>query len=229
MKLRTSVATAVAATAAVLAVGAAPADAATAAAKPTSLSIKASTNHAQYGQWVKLTAHLGATASNRTVEIDNGNSFVKKGHVDSHGNLTAWVKSTSNTWYVAKFAGDSRDKAAKSGTYVTSAALVKGWLNAGYRNDQGFELYHVGQKIVFNGSVAPRKGELKVDMQGYWNNTWHDLRQINVQTEPNGTTWIAWEKGISEANVVARLSYTFTGDSRNVAGTSGWSYFAVTK
>jgi hypothetical protein len=231
VKFRTSVATAVAA-AAVLAVGAAPADAAS-AAKPTSLTIKASTNHAQYGQWVELTAHLGATASNRTVEIDNGSSVVKKGRVDAHGNLAAWVKSAGTTTFVATFAGDSRDQAAKAGTYVTSAAVVKGWLNAGYAKDHGWELYHVGQKLIFNGTVAPRKGTLKVHLQGYWNNTWHDLaldpKLANDPTDGNGYTWFGWPKGITQANVAARIAFTFDGDSRNAAGSSGWSYFAVTK
>ncbi|WP_042370147.1 hypothetical protein [Streptacidiphilus neutrinimicus] len=233
MKFRTTVATAVAATAAVLAVGAAPANAATAVAKPTSLTLKASTNHARYGQSVELTAHLGTTASNRTVEIDNGSSVLKKGRVDAHGNLAVWVKSASNTTYVAKFAGDSRDRAAKASTYVTSAAVVKGWLNAGYKNDQGWQLYHVGQKITFNGTVAPRKATLTVHLQGYWNNTWHTLtidpKLVKDPTNASGYTWFGWPNGITTANVAARVSFTFDGDSRNAAASSGWSYFAVTK
>lgn len=221
MKFRTSVATAVAATAAVLAVGAAPANAATTAARPTSLTLKASTNHAQYGQWVELTAHLGRTASNRTVEIDNGRSVVKKGHVDAHGNLTAWVKSAVNSWYTAKFTGDSRDKAARVGTWVTSAAVMHEWMTS--------SVYTGGQNPTIRGYVSPNKqGEyVHAHMQIWYQGAWQNLQlspdsfKLGPHSEFQISTSGLWS-GYSY-----RQAFTFNGDSQNTGTGYHWVYFKV--
>jgi hypothetical protein len=226
MKFRTSVATAVAATAAVLAVGAVPANAATAAAKPTALTIKASTTHAQYGQWVELSAHLGRTASNRTVEIDNGRSVVKKGHVDAHGNLTAWVKAAHNATFVAKFAGDSRDKSASAHVRVNTAVVIAQDIYQGSRHADGWWYIAGNNGVWAEAIVSPNKvGEpVYFHVQQELNGRWYDVKLNYPSGKLDSRSYAAHGYRQLPAGLVLRMATTFNGDASNTGSGLSWLY-----
>ncbi|MDG9714535.1 Ig-like domain-containing protein [Streptomyces sp. DH10] len=68
-----------------------------------------------YGRDVTVTAHLGTTYKNRTVEIwadpygsDKPDTLVKKGTVNSADDLSATIRLTRDTKVSAKFTGDTR-------------------------------------------------------------------------------------------------------------------------
>lgn len=234
MKLRTTAATAVAATAAVLAVGAAPADAATAGAiaKPTSLTLKAGTTAAKYGHLVELSAHLGRTASNRTIEIDNGRSIVKKGRVDAHGNLTAWVTATHNTTFVAKFTGDSRDKAASARVRVNVAAqITAGFINGVVGNDGSTTYYGAdGMSPQLKVDVTPDKtGEpITAHMQAQLNDgSWVDVKLSDPVTKLlSGSSEVLTFHfgGPPRGAVFLRESVSYAGDATNTGSSTAWQY-----
>ncbi|MEZ0067940.1 hypothetical protein ABIA32_003956 [Streptacidiphilus sp. MAP12-20] len=242
MKLRISAATALAAAAAVLAVGAAPAIAATpAVAKPTSLTLNASTTWAKYGQWVTLTAHLGKTAANRTVEIDvnawGGGAWVaKKANVDRYGNLTAYAKMTRNSTFTAKFAGDSKDAAASTKRTVYSAAGVASWMVGYYGVSNGYHLYHFNTlanetgKPIVRGFVAPNKGGQSVGStwQVYYRGAWYTVSNQGFQLSQYSTLGV-WFSDDSRLNYLPeRFSFNYGGDGYNTGAFSGWQYFKVT-
>ncbi|MEZ0095440.1 hypothetical protein [Streptacidiphilus sp. EB129] len=235
MKLRTTAATtaatAVAATAAVLAVAAAtPAIAAT-AASPTSLTLKASTTHAEYGQWVALSAHLGPTASNRTVEIDNDRSIVKKGRVDAHGNLTAWVKAAHNATFVAKFTGDSRDKAATAHVRINTAAQITARFINGSAGADGYTVYlaGVGNWPELQIEVAPDKsGEpVTTHIQQLVNGSW-----INVTlSDPDATLLNGSHVQLTYDKLWPGLTFreyvSYAGDATNTGSSTNWQYAQI--
>ena len=227
MKLRTSVAAAVAATAAVLAVGAAPANAATAAKVNPQLSISASTTNATYGQWVTLTAHLGKTASNRAVTIyrspaGEATQVVKSGKVDRYGNLRASVWMGRNTGFTVTFAGDSRDNAASRGVYVHDAAVMHQWMTQG--------TYSNGQSPVVEGYVSGnRQVTIYPHLQIWAQGAWHTVNM----TPTNFLTGTTGKFKITSNGLWAGYSYrqtvNFNGDSLNGGTGYHWQYFKITK
>lgn len=226
VKFRTSAATALAASAAILALGVAPASAATSVAKPTSLSVKASTTAAHYGQWVELTAHLGATASNRTVEIDNGHSVLKKGHVDSHGNLSAWIKAAHNATFVAKFAGDSRDKAASAHVSVNTAVVIAQDIYKGSRHSDGW-WYIAGKNGVWSEAlVSPNKASETVyfHVQQWVNGRWYDVKLNFPTAKLDSHSYAAHGYKQLPSGLTLRMATTFNGDASNTGSGLSWLY-----
>lgn len=239
MKLRTSVATAVAATAAVLAVGAAPANAATtapAAKNHTSVSINASTRWAHYGQWITLTAHLGKTSSNRDVTIYRSpagerTQVVKSGKVDRYGNLRAQVWMGRNTAFTVRFAGDAKDTAASSTVNVHDAAVVKGYLIKADYSSNGWAYYKVGSKHypTLVGTVSPNKaGEaIWFHLQVYYKGQWVNVNTSSLPVNSDGTFGAFWSG--PRAGWSWRVSANFNGDSTNDGSGYAWHYFKTVK
>ncbi|RAG83627.1 hypothetical protein DN069_20940 [Streptacidiphilus pinicola] len=224
MKLRTSVATAVAATAAVLAVGAAPANAATTAKVNPQLSISASTTNATYGQWVTLTAHLGKTASNRTVTIYRSpagetTQVVKSGKVDRYGNLRTSVWMGRNTGFTVRFAGDSRDNAAARGVYVHDAAVMHQWMTQG--------TYSAGQKPTIEGYVSPNKAGESVyaHLQVWYQGRWQTLQVTPSSFQLSSNSSFKITTSGLPAGYSFRQTFTFNGDALNGGSGYHWVYF----
>ncbi|WP_037601274.1 hypothetical protein [Streptacidiphilus rugosus] len=245
MKLRTSAATALAATAAVLAMGAAPAMAATthtaATLKPTTLSLSANVTWAKYGQWATLTAHLGPTAANRTVEIDGagwgaGSWVLKKANVDRNGNLVAYAKMSRNTTFTAKFAGDSKDAAASAKRVVYSSAGVTSRMFGYYGTSGAYHLYHYNTlagnkgKPVFGGQVLQNKGGESVNLtwQVYYHGAWRTANSGGFQLDKQYSAFSVWFQDVPQfKGLNERVSFSYAGDGVNTGANSGWSYFRV--
>ncbi|WP_152648519.1 hypothetical protein [Streptacidiphilus anmyonensis] len=238
MKLRTTVATAVAATAAVLAVGAAPANAATAAKVNPQLSLSASTQNATYGQTITLTAHLGKTASNRTVSIyrspvgEAANQVVKTGKVDSSGNLRVSLWMGRNTGFTVKFAGDAGDNAASRSVYVHDAAVVSASMVKADYSQSGWAYYHVGSQHfpTFAGKVSPNKANepINIHLQVYYKGAWVNAYAAQAfQLDSSSSFGVYW-KGLN-AGWSWRVAATFNGDSTNSGSGYAWHYFKTVK
>ncbi|WP_370072013.1 hypothetical protein [Streptacidiphilus sp. MAP5-3] len=236
MKLRTTVATAVAtavaAAAAVLALGTAPANAATTAPATqanTALSISASTTHASYNQWVEVNAHLGRTASNRTVEIDLGGSVLKKGTVDRNGNLSAWAKLAHDATFTAKFAGDARDTAVSRSVFVQDAAQVSSRMVQGAYTSGGYTYYHHTQNPTIAAEVSPNKtGEwVEMHIQVWTGSSWQNVSLRTVWFKLVSPSAVAVYLTGVPANTTLREAITFAGDSTNSASNWTWQYAKV--
>ncbi|WP_042378762.1 hypothetical protein [Streptacidiphilus melanogenes] len=237
MKFRTAVATAVAATAAVLAVGAAPANAATAAKVNPQLSLTASTLNAVDGQTITLTAHLGKTASNRTVSIyrspaaEAANQLVKAGKVDSSGNLRVSVWMGRNTGFTVKFAGDSGDNAASRSVYVHDAAVIKQSMQKPAYINSGWNYFHSTQPVIEQSQVYPSKAGKTVyfHVQQYYSGAWHNvgLQYSSATLDANSSTWFGWKS--IPAGITLRFATTYNGDSLNTGSGYHWVYVKTVK
>lgn len=232
MKLRSTVATAAAAAVAALAMGAAPASAATtapAAKAHPALSIRVSTTNAGYDQWVAVTAHLGRTATNHTVSIDEGNSVIKSGRVDRNGNLTVWARLTHDATFVAKYAGDSRDWATSRGVRVQDAAYAFGEMVNGAYTSGGYTYYHHNQNPTLATVVAPNKAGEYVSMhvQQLVNGSWKNVRLRSVWFRLDSHSVAEVYLSGVPANTTLREAMAFGGDTTNSASNLTWHYAKV--
>lgn len=87
-----------------------------------------------------VTAHLGSTYKNRTVEIwadpfgsDKPNKLVKSGKVNSSGNLTVTLDLTRDAKVTAKFAGYSRYKSKSVSSTVGAKVKVSTAISGQYK------------------------------------------------------------------------------------------------
>jgi hypothetical protein len=183
-----------------------------------------------------VTAHLGRTASNRTVTIyrspaGQATTVAKSGKVDRYGNLRTSVWMGRNTSFSVKFAGDSRDNAASRSVYVHDAAVVKqGMVKPAYISG-GWNYFHSNQQVLEASQVAPNKAGEKVyfHVQQYYSGAWHNvtLKYSSDILDKNSSTWFGWQS--IPAGITLRFATTYNGDSVNSGYGYHWQYVKTVK
>ena len=249
MKLRNSFATVLAAAAGVMGMAAAPAMAtapatthvATTVAKKTpQLTTTFSSTALGYGKWLKVTVHLGPTATNRTVSVHVLNwgtrqSFVAEtGKVDKAGNFTFnWWDAQTRTWW-ASFSGDASDNAVTTkGVAVHVGSLTSGSFSHYYAtkswNGHSVKEFHASSVPLLQGTVTPNKSgqNISVDAQYYNGRSWvsngaksfalSSGSAFGIEFEPS------WPKGFEY-----RTAVSYGGDLSNGGSSTGWEYWTVT-
>ena len=209
------------------------------------LTLSATPGTANYAEVVRVSAHLGATYTNRTVEIlakargVSASVRLADAKVNSSGNLTVSARVPRTTTFTAVFSGDAR-YAAKSvaASVYTRAAVVMAigdYYASKHVGSLTYRLYHHTKHLNVAAVVAPDKaGECaQVEIQEYYQGAWGPNVMPNCITL-NKSSEIAVYFTLGQAEALGypyriRTDYVRGSDTSNLSADSGWQYFMVEK
>ncbi|MBB2945233.1 hypothetical protein FB565_004966 [Actinoplanes lutulentus] len=193
-----------------------------------------------YGTTVTMTAHLGSTYKNRTVEIwadpygsDQARRLIKKGTVNSSGDLSVAFKLTRNTTFSTVFAGDTRFAARTVTSAVKTKAAVSLTVSKHYKKVKSYYYVRKTKHPKFATTMTAYSGR----------------KQKLVFQQYSGGKWKAWKTGTYKLSAAGKYTFTLTGTHKTgvkyrvqavyLTGTSGdsanqttygaWQYFTFTK
>lgn len=191
-----------------------------------------------YHQTATLTANLGTTYKNRTVEIwadpygsDQARRLVKRGTVNSAGKVTASFKLTRNTKFSAVFTGDARyaprTVTATVGTKANLALQARGNFKTERISGTTYRVFRVSGHASFTHWIEDTTN-----------------RQILVQLQRYSRgKWKNWDEGYVDADVLFYMSgkvgarfrirsayvYRASGDTLNSTTWTSYQYFTFAK
>ncbi|GIF11354.1 Ig-like domain-containing protein [Actinoplanes teichomyceticus] len=201
------------------------------------------TNHGKvyaYGQTVSFTAHLGSTYRNRTVEIwadpsggDQARRLLKRGVVNSAGNLTASLKLTRDTTLSAVFTGDSRTAprtvTATVGAKVSLSLKLSRYYKTAKISGTTYRYYHAKTDARFSTSMtAGATRKVYITLQRYSGGKWRDLD--NGYFEATDQLLLS-SSGLTGVKLRVRTAYVKggSGDSLNSTTWTPYQYLYFTK
>ncbi|MFE0512700.1 Ig-like domain repeat protein [Streptomyces sp. NPDC058964] len=198
-----------------------------------------------YGKDVKFTAHLGTTYKNRTVEIwadpfgsDKPNKLVKKGTVNSHGDLSVTLDLKRDTKVTAKFAGDARYEARSANSTVGAKVSVSTSVSGHYKSrstwGHTYYFFHKSKNPLFTTKMPYFPGrQQRFDFQVYYQGTWYPGDSQYFKLGSDGTSKVQVTGNHGED-----VGWRFRMRSDYINGTSGdtvnsttygpWKYFTFT-
>ncbi|MFJ3305937.1 Ig-like domain repeat protein [Streptomyces sp. NPDC086549] len=213
-------------------------------AKP-SLSVSNNGKVYAYGADVKFTAHLGSTYKNRTVEIwadpfgsDKPNKLVKKGTVNSSGNLSVTLDLKRDTKVTAKFAGDARYQPRSVSSTVGAKVKVSTSVSRQYKTKSTwghtYYFFHKSKNPLFTTTMTYYPGrQQRLQFEVYYQGTWYDGGSQYFPVGSDGVSRV--ELGGDHGQDVgwrfrARSSYlnSSSGDTVNSTTHGAWKYFTFT-
>ncbi|MFE9440384.1 choice-of-anchor D domain-containing protein [Streptomyces sp. NPDC006602] len=207
----------------------------------TSLTIATDHSTYKYGQYAKITAHLGTTYNKRTAAIyaqpyGGTKVLVKSGTVDSHGNLTASYKLARNTTFSAVFAGDYRyapkTVARSVHSYVGISQKLSGYYTSTYYGSTLYRVYHhtAGERLDI--TVAPNKaGQCVVfHVQRYYSGAWHTQTTTPcaaLSSTSTGRQQMSLTRAVNSRFRVASEYRHSSTDNTNLSTWGAWQYFTA--
>ncbi|MGW7403211.1 YncE family protein [Streptomyces sp. NPDC054833] len=213
-------------------------------AKPT-LTVNNNGKVYSYGADVKFTAHLGSTYKNRTVEIwadpfgsDKPNKLVKKGTVNSSGNLSVTLDLKRDTKVTAKFTGDARYQPRSVSSTVGAKVKVSMSVSRQYKTKSTwghtYYFFHKSKNPLFTTTMTYFPGrQQRLQFQVYYQGTWYDAGSQYFPLGSGGVSKV--ELGGNHGEDVgwrfrARSSYlnSSSGDTVNSTTHGAWKYFTFT-
>jgi hypothetical protein len=205
------------------------------------LSITAGATQVSYLTTLHVTAHLGATYSNRSIAIyarpagSKSAALLKSGRVNSAGVMTVGYTGRWNTTFSVKFTGDARYAARAVATSVGVRAAVTMKVSGSYASTTSggirYLLFHRSGRLDFSVTVTPNKSRqcAEVEAEEYFNGGWH----FNTTT---GCAALDLSSRVSGYFTLsnADLGYPFriqaqyqSSDKSNLSSTTTWLYFMV--
>ncbi|HEX3300233.1 MAG TPA: choice-of-anchor D domain-containing protein [Actinomycetota bacterium] len=215
----------------------------------TSVSIKVSNSRVNFNGSVTVTAHLEdhRKVHNRTLFIlekpyGGASKPIKSALVDRHGNLQAKVRLQKRASFSAQFGGDVDWKAATSRSLTVHVfASIKGRMIRNYSRSGSYALYHYKGSCTTSAHTRCPEEAVKVSpnhqgdtitatLQAFTAGKWHTMASISGPLSANSTAIvITYYTGPGVIGVNLRSHIRFSGDDENLARTSSWAYFRVTK
>jgi hypothetical protein len=196
---------------------------------PTTLTVAASKSLVRSGNDVRITAHLGTTATNRTVAIyakpyHLDRFLVVKHDVDANGNLTATPTVHRRTTYIAHFGGDDTYAPTHAAVVVTAQAVVTERLYGGYATVNGMRLYHATGVPVLAAHLRPQLADrclwFKAQRRG-GDGAWHTVAVKCFRTDAYGRAEAKFT-GDHRINVPYRVRARWTGATVATAAAGPW-------
>ncbi|MBM2619047.1 hypothetical protein JIG36_26165 [Actinoplanes sp. LDG1-06] len=210
--------------------------------RATTLTLDRNGSVHSYGATVTLTAKLGATYSNRSVEIwadpfgsDQVDRLVRKAAVNSKGVMTASFKVTRNTTFSAVFRGDLFTTTRTVKSTVSTKASVSTTISKHYKVAKiGSVSYHHVRKTVrpeFTTRIPSYPGRtayltLEVfngKVWKLWQAGYYPLYQGRLVNALNGTHTVGVKYRIRAA-----YQYGKSGDTLNATNWGTYQYFTFT-
>ncbi|QXE35732.1 lactonase family protein [Streptomyces sp. GMY02] len=196
-----------------------------------------------YGQDPKFLAHLGTTYKNRTVEIwadpygaDKPKKLLKRGTVNSNGDISAILDMTRDTVVTAVFTGDARyaPRTVKSTVYtkVNVSTTISRHYKTGKIGSTTYYYFHKKTNPLFNSAMTYYPGRSqRFAMEVYYAGKWHRIGEEYFRLGTDGRSLVELVGG-RETGVRARMvsSYidTTSGDNVNYTTHGAWKYFIFT-
>ncbi|MDO0913334.1 Ig-like domain-containing protein [Streptomyces sp. DT2A-34] len=224
--------------------GATAADSVTVAKTATTLTLNNNLKVYGYGSNVSFTAHLGTTYKNRTVEIwadpygsDKPNTLVRKGTVDSAGNLTATVHLTRDTKVSARFTGDTRYSAKTTTNTVYTKVAISTSLTGAYKTatawNAKYYYFRQSKDPVYNTTMTMYPGrKYQFQIQQFYSGAWHTTTTEYFGLDSYGKDSVLLDDNPpTGVRFRLRSSYidTTSGDNVNATTYGGWKYFTFTR
>ncbi|MET9678873.1 Ig-like domain repeat protein [Streptomyces coeruleorubidus] len=197
-----------------------------------------------YGRDVTVTAHLGTTYKNRTVEIwadpygsDKPDTLVKKGTVNSAGDLSATIRLTRDTKVSAKFTGDTRyaPKTVTNSVYtrVKVSTSLSGYYKSATAWNQKYFYFRKSKDPVHNTTMSMYPGrKYQLHVQRYSDGAWRTTATEYFALDRYGKD-AATLDGTPPVGPRFRIrsSYidTKSGDNVNTTTYGAWKYFVFTR
>ncbi|MEV6306918.1 hypothetical protein AB0M02_46500 [Actinoplanes sp. NPDC051861] len=193
-----------------------------------------------YGSTVTLTARLGSTHSNRTVELwadpagaDQGNRLLKRAAVDGAGNVTAALRLTRNTTVTATFAGDSRFSARSVKSTLLTRVAVTTAVSKHYRTAGGYHYFRKTKHPVFTTTMTPSANrKQRLIFEYYSAGKWRAWKVSTLPMSRAGKS-VRTLKGTHRTGVKYRVRAAYlsgtSGDSLNYTTYGAWKYFTFRK
>ncbi|GAA0439958.1 hypothetical protein Aca07nite_48260 [Actinoplanes capillaceus] len=196
-----------------------------------------------YGSTVNFTARLGATHTNRVVEIwadpygPEAKRLLKRGTVNSSGYLTASLKVTRNTTLTATFAGDERYDARTVTSTVQTRAAVATAVSKHYKTAKkgsvSYFYFHKKATPKFTTTMTAYPGRRQQVIVEYWSGgKWRAWSKRFVAVKADGKSVAAFT-GTHRVGVKFRVRAAYlkgtSGDSANYTTYGAWKYFTFTK
>jgi hypothetical protein len=213
------------------------------APKPAALTLDRNGSAYSYGATATVTAKLGATSSNRVVEIwadpygnDLPNRMLRKANVDGKGNLTASFKLTRNTTFSAVYRGDTGTAAKTVKSTVSTRASVSGILTRHYRTGKigatSYQYFRTSKMPILNIAVSPypsRKSytEIHALKGGKWTLWSFSLDKLDKAGKAKRSVYTI-ATGV-RYRIRTAYVYNKSGDTVNASTYSTWRYYTVTK
>ncbi|GID96063.1 YncE family protein [Amorphoplanes digitatis] len=192
-----------------------------------------------YGTQVAFTARLGATHTNRTVEIwadpygDKPNRLIKSATVNDAGKVTARITLTRNTTVTARFAGDARYAPAVATsdvrTRVAISTAVSEHYQTGLIDSTEYHYFHRNTTPQFTTAMTAYPGrKQKLVVQFYADGEWRAWSSRFVAIDADGTS-VAKLTGAHPRDVLFRVRSVYvtgdSGDSANQTTYGAWQHF----
>ncbi|MEU0830788.1 Ig-like domain repeat protein [Streptomyces sp. NPDC005969] len=209
-----------------------------------SLTLNRNGSTYSYGADVSFTAHLGTTYKNRTVEIwsdpfgaDKPKKLLRKGTVDSSGNLSVTVDMTRDTTVTAVFAGDARyaPRSVKSTAYARvkiSTSVAKQYKTAKIGSTSYAYFHKKTDPVVTTTMTYYKNRAQKLDLQVYYQGKWYDGGSKYFKLGTDGKSVVTLG-GTHETGYRMRLRSSYvngsSGDTVNSTTHGAWKYFYFTK
>ena len=208
---------------------------------PVSLTVTAAPSTATYEPTIHVTAHLGATDTNRTVAIyaqpfgSSSQVLLKTGTVNSNGDLTVSYRAPHSTTFDVVFAGDAEYAATTVSRTVQVRAKVSEALTGYYRSERirgvTYRLFHRKKILKAHVAVAPDKaGEcVEFTLQRYYRGAWHgEVTACGTLSKSSKlTVGFSLKKAALGDHYRIRADYVRGADTSNLGDDSAWAYFIV--
>ncbi len=200
-----------------------------------SLTIATNAASYHYRQTATVTAHLGGTHTNRTVQLKvtpygAAITGLKTGTVNSSGYLTASYAVTRRTTFSAVFAGDDIWEPRTVTRTVTAYASLAEQMRGYYTTSGAYRVYHTSADPLIGVTVAPNHGGqcLAFLVQQYYSSAWHNALSNSCIPLNSSSFTAAQISGTHSAGVIARVRATLPGDAYNLRTDGAWLYFRFT-
>jgi hypothetical protein len=196
-----------------------------------------------YGRDVTFTAHLGTTYKNRTVEIwadpygsDKPSTLVKKGTVDSAGDLSATVHLTRDTKVSAKFTGDTRYAAKTVTNSVYTRVKISTSLSGYYKSatawNQKYFYFRQSKDPVHNTTMSMYPGrKYQFQVQRYADGAWRTTTSEYFALDSGKDSVTLTGTPPIGPRFRVRASYVdpTSGDNVNTTTYGAWKYLTFTR
>ena len=188
-----------------------------------------------YGATAKVTAHLAASYSNRTVRITatpvgDTTKELANGPVDAMGDLRASQDVTVTTTFAAHFAGDEVYEPRTVSLRRQVAARVTSALYGHYARSGAYHLYRRTANPVLRSTIAPVHSYqcTTFEAQRYVNGGWRTFHKNTCVESDHMGRMTSVLGGSHPVNVPHRVRAAFNGDQSNMASSGPWLYLRFT-
>ncbi|MEP6757738.1 MAG: hypothetical protein ABJB55_00925 [Actinomycetota bacterium] len=197
-----------------------------------SVSATASTKTVTIGKSVTVKGHLGGGTKSRTLSIyakpDGGSEkLLKKGTVDSHGNLSVKFAPTRDTTFIARYAGDGTHAAALDAVTTRVRVILTAKLTKYVSTSGAYRIYRAGTYAHCEVHVAPNHARfsVKATLQAYTGGAWKTLDTGSFPLNASSNTTFVIK---GSANVNFRVMVQLPTHSDHIGDSSPWLYLRFT-